>query len=226
MLLGLLLLIAVPCAASEIEGTVVIKRKLTRPRVTTSASTYQRGTPVAVEPANGDAISGEFRRVVLYLEGDLPAGQISTATMEQKGRQFLPDTVVIPMGSSVSFPNLDPIFHNVFSLAKTKSFDLGNYPKGQTRIVSFPKPGVVFVNCHLHPNMAAAIVVTPNAWVARLDDGGKFRLPPVPPGIYTVVAWHKSAGYFRKRVTVAGDGRVNVDFFIPLEEEKPTVARR
>ena len=89
--------------------------------------------------------------------------------MEQQNRRFAPDLVVIPAGSSVSFPNFDPIFHNVFSLSKAKSFDLGNYSKGQTRMVTFPKPGIVAVYCHLHPNMAGTIVVTPNQWGVRVD---------------------------------------------------------
>ena len=92
------------------------------------------------------------------------------------------------MGSSVSFANLDPIFHNVFSFSKAKSFDLGNYPKDQTRIGTFSKAGIVLVDCHLHPNMSAVIVVTPNRWGTKADPSGRFVLPGVPPGTYTVVA--------------------------------------
>ncbi|MBL8214502.1 MAG: hypothetical protein JNK87_27515 [Bryobacterales bacterium] len=219
MFLAFLLLLAGSCAASVIDGTVVIKRKLTRSRVTTSANTYQRGTAVPVGPADlNGGLGAEYRRVVVYLEGALPQAEPTTAVLEQKNRQFLPEAVVIPVGSSVSFPNLDPIFHNVFSLSKSKAFDLGNYPQGQTRLVTFSRPGVVFVNCHLHPNMAAAIVVTPNAWFARLDGAGKFQIPQVPAGSYTVVAWHKAAGFFHQKVAVGVDGRVAVDFFIPLED--------
>ena len=104
--------------------------------------------------------------------------------------------IVVPAGSTVSFPNLDPIFHNVFSLSKPKSFDLGNYPKDHTRTVTFPKPGIVIVGCHLHANMSAVIVVTPNRWSTTADAQGHFTLPAVPPGAYTVVAWHKSVGIF------------------------------
>ena len=138
--------------------------------------------------------------------------------MEQKNRRFLPDLVVIPVGSTVSFPNLDEIFHNVFSLSKPRSFDLGNYPMNQTRLVTFSKAGVVFVNCHLHPNMAAAIVVTPNRWSTKADGGGNFVLPQVPPGKYTIVAWHKTAGYFRQEITVTEKGRSGVEFLIPVDE--------
>jgi hypothetical protein len=121
------------------------------------------------------------------------------------------------VGSTVSFPNLDPVFHNVFSLSKPKEFDLGNYPKGHTRTVVFQKPGVVFVNCHLHPNMSAAIVISPNRWGVKAGPDGKFTLAVVPPGSYTIVAWHKTAGFFRQRVTIA-DKSIAVEFFIPLGE--------
>ena len=94
----------------------------------------------------------------------------------------------MPVGSTVSFPNNDPVFHNVFSLSNSKSFDLGNYPKGHTRTVTFTKPGIVFVNCHLHPNMSAAILVSPNQWSTKADKAGHFKLQDVPPGKYTVVA--------------------------------------
>jgi hypothetical protein len=136
--------------------------------------------------------------------------------------------VVIPVGSSVSFPNFDPIFHNVFSLSKAKSFDLGNYPKGQTRAVMFPAAGVVAVYCHLHSNMAATVVVTPNRWAVRADANGAFDLKDIPPGTYTVVAWHKTAGTFRKAVTIGERGDVEISFTLPYVESadyKP-VARR
>jgi plastocyanin len=154
--------------------------------------------------------------VVVYVEGDLPTKSI-TATMEQKERQFVPDTLVIPAGSTVSFPNLDPVFHNVFSLSRPKMFDLGNYPKDHTRTVTFPKPGIVFVDCHLHSNMAGVIVVSPNGWSTKADANGRFLLADLPPGSYTLVAWHKAAGFFRQQVLVTGERNVQVTFVIPLD---------
>ena len=131
------------------------------------------------------------------------------------------ETVVIPVGSKVSFPNLDPIFHNVFSLSKPKSFDLGNYPKGDTRTVTFTQPGVVYVNCHLHPNMTGTIVVTPNRWETKADRDGHFHIDDLPPGKYTVVAWHKSAGFFREQVEAGG----TVEFVIPLAADGTPLVR-
>ncbi len=163
-----------------------------------------------------DPLAFERSRVVVWVAGPGPAGR-ETASMQQVARRFSPDLLVVPAGSTVSFPNMDPIFHNVFSLSRPKMFDLGNYPKGDTRNVVFPKPGVVYVNCHLHPNMAGVIVVTPNKWNAKADRAGQFELHDLPPGDYALVAWHKAAGFFRKTVRVTAGSDAKVAFFIPLD---------
>jgi hypothetical protein len=156
--------------------------------------------------------------VVVYLEGDLPSRPV-VATLEQVNRRFSPDLVVVPAGSTISFPNRDAIFHNVFSLSKPKVFDLGNYPKDRTRSVTLPKQGIVYVNCHLHPNMSAVVVVTPNSWNTRADGSGHFLLEDVPPGRHTVVAWHKAAGFFRQTVEIGPDRNAGVSFLIPFQDD-------
>jgi plastocyanin len=208
-------------APGNIEGTIIVKKKLTRRRVTASLPLYQRGPAVELAPDEPeDPLSYERSRVVVYLEGRQTASPV-TAVLEQENRRFGQDTVVIPAGSKVSFPNQDPIFHNVFSLSKTKIFDLGNYSKGETRTVTFNEPGIVFVNCHLHANMAAAIVVTPNKWYARADRDGHFTLRDVPPGSYTAVAWHKAAGFLRKQIEVVAGRGASLEFLIPLDDAAP-----
>ncbi|HMG87774.1 MAG TPA: carboxypeptidase regulatory-like domain-containing protein [Terracidiphilus sp.] len=224
---GLILLcsftvMAVGLHAQAITGTILIKKKLTKPSVTASVSVYQRGTAVKLgKDAEQDPIAYERSRVVIYLEGPVPAdqnqGAPATQQIQQLDRRFMPDMVVVPIGSTVTFPNMDPIFHNIYSLSKPKSFDLGSYDKGETRKVTFPKPGIVEIYCHLHPNMEATVVVTPNRWYARPDRNGQYRIPDVPAGQYTVVAWHRSAGFFRKTVVIENGRDVAADFFIPLE---------
>ncbi|MES2390300.1 MAG: carboxypeptidase regulatory-like domain-containing protein [Acidobacteriota bacterium] len=217
------------CAVStsqDISGTILIKKKLTKRSVTAPVSIYQRGTVVELgKDEQQDPIAYERSRVVVYLEGPdpnkEPAPRPTGLQMRQINRRFTPDLLVVPAGTSISFPNMDPIFHNIFSLSKPKTFDLGSYDKGATRNVEFPKPGVVYVYCHLHPNMEATVFVTPNRYYVRPDATGHFRIPDVPPGHYTVVAWHKAAGFFRKPLTVeAGHGAV-VSFFIPLSADGP-----
>lgn len=227
--LSLLAALAAGAHSENISGTILIKRRLTKKNVTPAVSIYQRGTEVQLgADATQDPIAYEESRVVVYLEGpshpdsgsakqgdpDSPAPQ-----MAQLNRRFSPDLVVVPAGSTVSFPNMDPIFHNVFSLSKAKSFDLGSYDKGQTRRVMFLRPGIVDVYCHLHPNMAGTVVVTPNRWFARPDAAGQYRIENVPPGQYTVVAWHRSVGFFRKQITIAAGHDAVADFFIPLAED-------
>jgi plastocyanin len=215
------LVAAAVLAGADIHGTIIIDRKLSRHNVTASAGMYQRG--VAVElGADGEADPLEFERshVAVYLEGGpkSPVTESAKASIEQKDRRFVPDLVVIPAGSAVSFPNFDPIFHNVFSLSKAKSFDLGNYREGQSRLVTFPVPGLVAVYCHLHSNMAASIVVAPSRWAVRVNKDGVFSLKDVPAGTYTVVAWHKTAGTFRKTVTIGEKQDATVSFTLPYAE--------
>lgn len=208
-------------SAGNIRGTVTVQRKLTPRNVTPAAGLYQRGSAVALRADSKESVLDyERSHVVVYLEGAAPgaaSGSIATE-MTQQDRRFSPDLVVVPAGSAVSFPNFDPIFHNVFSLSNPKSFDLGNYRQGQTRTVSFPKPGIVAVYCHLHPNMAGTILVTPNRWGVRVGADGSFLLADVPLGKYTIVAWHKTGGRFRKTVDVTDGRDSEIDFFVPLPE--------
>ena len=231
----LLLLIANGLRAQSITGTILIKKKLTKPSVTASVSVYQRGTAVKLgKDAEQDPITYERSRVVIYLEGPVPAVQDAVPEpgtppmqqIKQLDRRFVPDVVVVPVGSTVSFPNMDPIFHNIYSLSKPKSFDLGSYDKGETRKVTFPKPGIVEIYCHLHPNMAATVVITPTRWYARPDSNGQYRISDVPPGQYTVVAWHKAAGFFHKTVVIEDKHDVAADFFIPLDVESKQEAEK
>ena len=231
-LLATLVTFAAAASAENINGTILIKKRLTRKNVTADVSIYQRGTQVKLgKDMEQDPIAYERSRVVIYLEGPgLPAADGANHTpiqIEQVDRRFSPDLAVIPAGSTVSFPNMDPIFHNIFSLSRVKSFDLGSYDKGETRTVLFPKPGIVDIYCHLHPNMSATIVVTPNRWYAQPDRTGLYRLPDVSPGQYTVVAWHKSAGFFRKSIVVEAGHDSTADFFIPIQDDaKPDSAAK
>jgi plastocyanin len=207
--------------AEDIRGQLVIVRPLTKHRVV--LPTYEvRGVSSAPKGLEGQPNTiNEWERLVVYLEGNAPEAQPLVRTVNQVGQKFEPEMVVVPVGSTVSFPNSDPIFHSVFSLSKIRSFDLGFYPAGQTRLVKFNKPGVVQVYCHLHPDMNAAILVVPNAWYTRADDHGAFTFSGVPPGNYQVVVWHKSAGFFRKQITVSEGVPAKLSMEIPVESGEP-----
>ncbi|MDE3196827.1 MAG: hypothetical protein KGN84_10815 [Acidobacteriota bacterium] len=216
--LAAIALFATVVSGETITGMITIKRKLTRHRVTAAVSVYQRGNTVELgADAPMSPLDFERSHVVIWIEGQRTAA-VSHVSIEQIGRRFVPDLAVIPVGSSVAFPNEDPIFHNVFSLSGVKSFDLGNYPKGSSRTVEFTKPGIVYVACHLHSNMSATVVVTPNDRFARADPAGNFEIPNLAPGRYSVVAWHKAAGLFRQSVDVLPRKGAQIGFFIPIGE--------
>jgi plastocyanin len=222
-IVAMTLVMVVAARAESIRGTVVIKKKLTKRRVTAAVPMYERGPSVELgADQEEDPMAFERSRVAIYLDGRFPSqpeiAKTEAPKMEQTNRRFSPETLVIAAGSRVSFPNLDPIFHNVFSLSGAKTFDLGNFPRGDTRTVTFPAPGIVYVNCHLHPNMTASIVVAPNKWNTRADGDGRFELEDVPPGKYTIVAWHKAAGFFRQAVVVEAGRNEQVEFLIPVDE--------
>ena len=91
-----------------------------------------------------------FHRVAVWIEPDAPISVVpGTAKMRQSGRRFDPDLVVVPVGSSVDFPNHGPIFHNIFSLSRSEMFNLGYYSEGKSRSVTFSHSGVVQVYCHI-----------------------------------------------------------------------------
>jgi hemoglobin len=115
-------------------------------------------------------------------------------TMEQRGKMFEPRVMAVPVGSTVSFPNFDTVYHNVFSLSKNKAFDLGMYKNGQTRDVKFDKPGIVRLGCNLHANMSAFLIVVDAPHYAVVGPDGAFAFKSLAPGKYRVQAWTERSG--------------------------------
>jgi len=134
--------------------------------------------------------------------------------LAQKGQAFEPRVVVVQAGGTVDFPNLDPIYHNVFSVSPTRRFDLGKYPRGQSRSITFHKPGLVNVFCDIHSDMAAFILVVPNRHFTHPAADGGFELSGLPPGRYHVRAWHPDfpARDLEVVVPASGDATQDVGF--------------
>ena len=109
----------------------------------------------------------------------------------QEEKRFLPRVLPVPTGSSVDFPNLDPFFHNVFSLFDGKRFDLGLYEAGTSRSTRFGRPGISYVFCNIHPEMVAIVLTVDTDLFALTDAGGEFRLDGVPSGDYRLRVWHE-----------------------------------
>ena len=117
----------------------------------------------------------------------------ATFTMAQKNKSFHPGLLVIPVGSTVSFPNDDPFFHNVFSLFNGRRFDLGLYQSGQTRTVLFNREGVSYIFCNIHPEMSAVIISLKTPYYVSPDAGGMAVFHGVQEGLYRLQVWSELA---------------------------------
>ena len=122
---------------------------------------------------------------------DAPVAVRPGARVTQKHKTFEPRVLVVQTGSAVEFPNLDPFFHNVFSLFDGKRFDLGLYEAGTSRTVRFDRPGVCYVFCNIHPEMSAVVVVVNTPYYALSDRAGRIAIPDVPAGRYHLQVWHE-----------------------------------
>jgi plastocyanin len=127
--------------------------------------------------------------------------------MDQRHETFVPHVLAMPVGTTVNFPNQDPILHNVFSASLAKKFDLGMYDRGETKSVTFDTAGVVRVGCNVHPKMEAFIVVHRNPYVAVTDAQGSYTIAGVPAGSYQVRVWHERLAE-REMPVVVRDGQV------------------
>jgi len=162
----------------------------------------------------------EIRNVVVYLAGITFRGTLAPtrAELRQEHETFLPHVVAIARGSTVDFPNDDPIFHNVFSLSSAAAFDLLRYPQGQSRSRQFNKAGIVKVYCHIHSHMSATILVLDHPYFEIPQVDGTFELPNVPAGQYTVVGWHERVGERRVPVRVERGKTATVELSLPVED--------
>jgi plastocyanin len=173
---------------------------------------HDLGADTAYKPASR-------RRAVVYFDtAPQPAFEDRVtlhATMSQEHETFVPHVLAVRVGTVVDFPNNDPMFHNVFSLSKTRQFDLGRYAAGRSRSVRFDDPGIVRVFCDIHSHMNAFILVFAHRFFAVTDDEGRYQIERVPPGAYAVNAWYEGAVRQTRSVTIPEEGgTIDVDFTI------------
>ena len=167
--------------------------------------------------------------IVVYLP-KAPAVDVDLSktkfVMDQQNLAFIPRVLPIPVGSTVLFPNNDKVDHNVFSMSRTKTFNLGSYEPGQSQTVVFDKPGIVEVRCDVHAEMAAYILVMKNPYFAVTDRKGNFEIPDsgylqqvglegiadLPPGKYSIKTRHEKLKTQKKSIVVpdSGDGTVEL----------------
>lgn len=197
-----------PPATGVIHGRVEVRRA---PVAGGRPAVAELGMPGPREPV-------ERRPSVVYLES-APQGAFETpppghAVLDQRNESFVPPVVAITVGSTVDFPNSDRVYHNVFSLSKPRRFDLGRYPRGQSRSVSFDRPGVVRVFCEIHSHMSAYILVFAHRFFALTDAEGRYRLAGIPPGGYTLALWNDGAVRARREVRVEAGAALELDLAV------------
>ncbi len=145
------------------------------------------------------------------IEGPSPAPE-PPVVMDQKELRFVPHVLAIQVGTTVEFPNSDPLSHNVFSISEAKRFNLGLYRRGTVRRLKFDKPGVAELLCNVHAEMSAYIVVVKNPYFARTGSDGTYRIAGLPAGRHRLRCWHERFPAQERVVEVPEAGSVTVDF--------------
>ena len=199
--------------AAGIRGRVQIGIPITTRRPTTAY-------PTRSVPSPRLAPESERRNVVVYLRNAQPQSVAPMrVAIRQRDESFTPRVVAVTVGSDVEFPNDDPIYHNVFSLSRVKNFNLGRYPRGETRRVRFDRPGVVKVFCDIHSHMSATVMVFDHPWFTVPNDAGAFELTGLPAGDRQVTAWHERLGDTTVGVRVELGRMLQTDFILPVPEQ-------
>lgn len=171
-------------------GLVIAGSTLARAQRPAGAGTARiAGRIVIVEKDNKP--TPDLGDAVLYLEGAGPAAPAVTVDIAITDKLYAPHVVVVPLGSTVRFPNHDPFNHNVFSTSDGNTFDLGLYGRGETRSHTFAAPGLVRVYCNIHPRMVAYVLVMANRYYAQPAADGRFAIEGVPPGRHRLRVWHE-----------------------------------
>lgn len=169
-----------------------------------------RVTMLDQEDQGGDDVG----QAVIWLSGPPARSRPPVETeINTSKKEFSPHVLVVPVGSTVAFPNHDPFNHNVFSLSEANPFDLGLYGRGEVRTVRFERPGLVRVYCNVHAQMSALVLVRDTPWYTQPSSDGSFTLGAVPPGSYTLHAWHERAADVTRplEVPAAGLGRLTIE---------------
>jgi len=207
---GALSAVAQAPAAGGIRGRLLIGR-------------VARQAPPRPEVASaGVAVPRELserRRGVVYLDtaprSAFEERETSRAVMDQRNERFVPRLLAVMVGTIVDFPNSDRTYHNVFSLSRAQRFDLGRYAAGRSKSVRMDRPGVVRVFCDIHSHMNAFILVFNHRFFSVTDDEGRFELPMVPAGTYSVVGWYEGEVRITRPVQVAPGAWTDTELAIP-----------
>jgi plastocyanin len=198
-------------ARGRIEGRVAITVPVSSAPPSAAYGSRRVATPA---PPTGS----ELANVIVFIQdapsvSPLPAGR---ARIVQQNETFVPRVVAVTRGSTVDFPNGDPFFHDVFSLSRSGTFDLGSYPRGQTKSHQFRQAGLVKVYCHIHSHMSASIMVFDHPFFVIPKADGSFAIDDVPTGSYRVSAWHERIGENSQPAKIDAGRASDLRFALPI----------
>ena len=180
--------------------------------LTVVAAAPSAGPPTTIDVwGTTDAKGKTVANAVVWIDAPAAAGPsvAKPAVLDQRNVQFVPQVLAVRVGTKVSFPNNDRVFHNVFSFHESNRFDLGLYPVGMVKQVPFDRPGLSRVYCNIHPQMAAYVMVVDTPYYAVSDAAGRFTIAAVPAGTHRYHAWYPGGTMLNDSLTVAAD--------VPLE---------
>jgi plastocyanin len=197
---------------SRIEGSVVVLCTLLLCPPPFAGAQGAVSGRVSIQEKPGGSTT-DIGNTVIYLAPKSGTARIAEtkAQMTLDGRQFSPRVRVVPVGSSVEYPNHDPFKHNVFSTAAGAAFDLGEYGSGTTKSTQFKKPGAYPIYCNIHEKMTAYVVVVSTPYFAQAAADGRWSIGKVPAGKYEMHVWHERAAEIVKEVDIPAAGLADAD---------------
>jgi plastocyanin len=173
---------------------------------------------------NGGTPRGEASEAAVWIEGlrrpDEVPGTVR-GEMKSQRKKFTPRVLVVPQREAVEFPNVDPIYHNVFSVSGANRFDLGLYRSGASKTKRFDEPGLVRVYCNIHPTMVGFVMVVDSDYQAVTGPDGRFRFDGVPPGNYQLKVWHEEGGEASTPVRVRAGADAPIDLTLDVSGYRP-----
>ena len=215
-------LVAVLCPALMFAGTISGKVTYTGTPVKQKpidmskepSCAKQHATPVTTETVVAGA-NNTLQNVIVYISAgaDDANAPSQAVTFTQKGCQYLPHVIALHTGQQLQVINGDQTSHNIHPLAKVNREWNKSQPPGSPAIQEkFDSPEFISVKCNIHPWMHGWFAVLKTNHYSITGDGGGFSLPNLPPGKYTVTAWHEDYGTQTQDVTITGDEAKSIDF--------------
>lgn len=208
----------------SVSGKVTYEGAPAKPKVIDMAKEPSCAKQHAMPPTTESVVTGpnnSLENVVVYISAgagdEAPPGQ--AAKFEQKGCQYVPHVLAFQVNQTLEIVNDDQTSHNIHPLPRinrewNKSQPAGSAPDTE----KYDKPEFILVKCNIHPWMRGHFAVLKNSHYAITGGDGEFKLPNLPPGKYTVSAWHESYGEQSQDVTISGSETQTVNFSFKVKD--------